>query len=142
LLSNYYFLLADATLPHCQVEEQKPSRNKHINNLSKINIKTGVLNNSIPSIIADSAATLNIGTKKDKALFILTCRTSDKVFQPPNRTRTAGDTISELPCDICQPAKDIHIVPTITKNSLLSIPWIPDTSPYLTMKKSTYMIQE
>ncbi len=33
-----------------------------------------------------------------------------------------ADTISELPHDIRQPAKDIHIVPTITKSSLLSIP--------------------
>ncbi len=35
---------------------------------------------------------------------------------------TAADTISELPFYICEPAKEIHNVPTIAKNSLLSIP--------------------
>jgi hypothetical protein len=47
---------------------------------------------------------------------------SNKIFQLPDGTRTAADIISELPHDICHFAKDIHIVPTITKNSLLSIP--------------------
>jgi hypothetical protein len=75
-----------------------------------MNIKKGVLNGPIPSIIADSAATLNISAKKDKASFIPTGRTSNKVFQLPDGTRTAADTISKLPHDICQPAKHIHIL--------------------------------
>jgi hypothetical protein len=47
-------------------------------------------------------------------------RTSKKIFQLPNGTRTAASTISELMHNVRQPAKDVHIVPTIKTNSLLS----------------------
>ncbi len=66
----------------------------------------------------DSAATSHVGTKHDP--FILTGRTSKKIFQIPDGTRTAASTISELVHNVCQPAKDIHIVPTIETNSFLS----------------------
>jgi hypothetical protein len=109
-----------------------------------LNIRKGVLNGSIPSIVADSAATLNVSAKKDKALFLPTGRASNKVFQLPDGTRTATDTISELPHEIHQPTKDIHIVPTITKTpSLASQKWrMPDTSPFLMTEKSACMMQE
>jgi hypothetical protein len=47
-------------------------------------------------------------------------RTSKKIFQLPDGTRTAASTISELAHNVRQPAKDVHIVPTIETNSLLS----------------------
>jgi hypothetical protein len=49
-----------------------------------------------------------------------TGRTSKKIFQLPDRTRTAASTISELAHNVRQPAKDVLIVPTIKTNSLLS----------------------
>jgi hypothetical protein len=81
-------------------------------------IKKRVLNGSIPSIVADSAATSHIGTKHDP--FIPMGRTSKKIFQLPDGTRTAASTISELVHNVRQPAKDVHILPTIKTNSLLS----------------------
>ncbi len=49
-----------------------------------------------------------------------------QIFQLPDETQTAADTISKLPWNIWQPSKDIHIVPSIAKNSLLSIPKTSD----------------
>jgi hypothetical protein len=49
-------------------------------------------------------------------------RASTKIIQLPDGTRTAVNTISELPFDIREPANEIQNIPTITKNSLLSIP--------------------
>jgi hypothetical protein len=87
---------------------------------------------TIPSIVADSAATSNVGAKKDTPAFLPTGRASDKTFQLPDGTQTVADTISELPWNIRQPAKDIHIVPSIAKNSLLSIPETTDAG-YITV---------
>jgi hypothetical protein len=46
--------------------------------------------------------------------------TSKKIFQLPDGTRTAASTICELAHNVRQPAKEVHIVPTIKTNSLLS----------------------
>jgi hypothetical protein len=46
--------------------------------------------------------------------------TSKKIFQLHDGTRTAASTISELTHNVRQPAKDVHIVPTIKTNSILS----------------------
>ncbi len=43
-----------------------------------------------------------------------------KIFQLPDSTRTAASTISERAHNVRQPAKDVHIVPTIKTNSLLN----------------------
>jgi hypothetical protein len=122
LSSNYYNLLADTTPPDCQVEEQKSTERENINSVTKQSIKSKVLRGIIPSIIADSAATSNVGATKHIDSFIPTGRQSTKVFQLLDGTRTAASTISELPFKIRQPAKEIHNVPTIVENSLLSIP--------------------
>jgi hypothetical protein len=114
----------DIAPPPCQVKEQEISEQpKSIHNVNETKaleqlIKKGVLNGSILSIVADSAATSHIGTKHDP--FIPTGCTSEKIFQLPDRTRTAASTISELAHNVPQPAKDVHIVPTIKTNSLLS----------------------
>ena len=96
---------------------------EHINNINDITaqekfIKKGVLNRSTPSIVANSAVTSSVGTPT--APFIPTGRISNKIFQLPDRTRTAAATVSELVHDVWQPAKDVHIVPSIKSNSLLS----------------------
>ncbi len=96
---------------------------EHINSIDDITdlekfIKTGVLNKSIPSIIADSAATSSVGTPT--APLIPTGRISNKIFQLPDGTRTATATVSKLAHTVRQPAKEVHIVPSIEFNSLLS----------------------
>ena len=87
-------------------------------------IRRGVLDGSIPSAIAKSGATSPVGTKKDssKHAFISTGKPSTKVFQLPDGMRTPASDIQQLLHNVRQPAKDVHIVPTIAKNSLLSIP--------------------
>jgi hypothetical protein len=42
------------------------------------------------------------------------------LFQLPNGTRTQASNIHHLHHNVRQPAKDIHIVPTIATNLLLS----------------------
>ncbi len=105
-------------MPPCQVKEQEyPNNVNDITALKKF-IKKGVLNGSIPSIIADSAATSSFGTPT--APLIPTGRISNKIFQLPDGTQTAAATVSKLAHNIRQPAKDVHIVPSIQSNSLLS----------------------
>ena len=81
-------------------------------------IKKGVLDGSIASIVADSAATSSVGTPT--APLIPTGCISNKIFQLPDGTRTAAATVSKLAHNVRKPAKDIHIVPSIKSNSLLS----------------------
>ena len=93
-----------------------------INNVNDVTtleqiIKKGVLNGSIP-IVADSAATSSVGTPT--APLIPTRRKSNKIFKLPDGRRTAAATVSELMHNVQQPAKDVHIVPSIESNSLLS----------------------
>ncbi len=85
-------------------------------------IRQGVLDGSIPSDVANSGATSNVGTKKDKAkqAYIPTGKCSSKIFQLPNRTRTPASDMCLLHQDIHQPARDIHIVPNIPTNLLIS----------------------
>jgi hypothetical protein len=118
LLSNYYSILSETAPPPCQVKVQEIINN--VNNITALKkfIKRGVLNGSIPSIVADSAATSSVGTPT--APLIPTGCISNKIFQLPNGTRTAATTVSELAHNVRKPAKDVHIVPSIESNSLLS----------------------
>jgi hypothetical protein len=118
LLSNYYSILSNIALPPCQVKEQEYVNNVNDTTALKKIIKKGVLNGSIPSIVADSAATSSVRTPT--APLIPTGRISNKNFQLPNGTQTAATTVSKLAHNIRQPAKDVHIVPSIKSNSLLS----------------------
>ena len=118
LSSNYYSILYDTALPPCQVEEQEGINNvTDITALEKF-IKKGVLDGSIPSIVVDSAVTSSVGTPT--APLIPTGHISTKIFQLPDGSRTAAATVSELAHNVRQPAKDVHIVPSIETHSLLS----------------------
>jgi hypothetical protein len=119
LLSNYYSILSDIAPPPCQVEEQEYANN--INDITALEkfIKKRVLNSSIPFIRADSAVTSSIGTPT--APLIPTGHISNKIFQLPDGMQTATTTVSKLVHDVWQPAKDIHTVPSIQSNSLLSM---------------------
>jgi hypothetical protein len=85
-------------------------------------IRLGVLDGSIPSVVANSGATSNVGTKKDKAkqAYIPTGKCSSKIFQLPDGTRTPASNICLLHHNIRQPARDFHIVPNIPTNLLIS----------------------
>jgi hypothetical protein len=64
-----------------------------------------------------------VGTKKDQArkAFIQTDRNSDKMFIMPNGAAKRATAMDELHHDVCAPAKDVHIVPAIKRDSLLSM---------------------
>ncbi len=78
---------------------------------------------SISDAIANSGATSHVGTTPDahKGAFIPTDKRSHKVFELPNGTKKPASEIQELQHNIRQPTKDIHIVPDICKNSLISM---------------------
>ncbi len=95
---------------------------EQVNNINEL--KQGVLDGSIPSAIADSGATSSVGTKKDRKrnVFVATGRQSDKAFRMPNGEVEEASDMGELQHDVRHPAKDVHIVPGIERDSLLSIP--------------------
>jgi hypothetical protein len=128
LSSNFYLILTDNAPPTCQVDEQDDDPVEQVNNINKL--KQGVLDRSIPSAVADSRATLSIGTKRDRKrkVFVATGRQSDKAFRMPNGKVEEASDMDEFQHDVCHPAKDVHIVPGIKRNSLLSIPKFADTN--------------
>jgi hypothetical protein len=117
LLSNFYSILDNTAPPNCRVNKQ----NK-VNNSNKI--KEGVLDRSIPSAIADSGATSNVEKTRDRArkAFMATGRKLDKAFRMLNGQVEEANNMDELQHNVRHPAKDIHILPGIERDSLLSIP--------------------
>jgi hypothetical protein len=86
-------------------------------------LKEGVLNGYIPSACADSAATSSIGTKKDQSrnTFVLSRWQPDKAFRMLNRAVEEATAMDKLHRPTTA-SKDVHIVPAIEHNSLISIP--------------------
>jgi hypothetical protein len=82
-----------------------------------------VLNGTIPSAFADSGATSNVGTTKDRArqAFIATGRQSDKAFRMPNGLVEEATALDALQHNLRAPARDVHIVPSIEQDLLLSV---------------------
>jgi len=105
---------------------------EQVNNINEL--KQGVLDGSIPSAIADSGATSSVGTKRDKKrnAFVATGRQSDKAFRMPNGEVEEASDMDELQHNVRHPAKDVHIVPGIERDSLLSIPKFADAN-YVTI---------
>ena len=101
---------------------------EQVNNINEL--KQGVLDGSIPSAIADSGATSSVGTKRDKTrnTFMATGRQSDKAFCMPNGEVDEATNMDELQHNLRHPAKDVHIVPGIERDSLLSIPKFADAN--------------
>jgi hypothetical protein len=94
---------------------------EQVNSINKV--KQGVLDGSIPSAIADSGATSSVGTKRDKNrnAFVTTGRQLDKAFRMPNGKVKEASDMDELQHNVRHPTKDVHIVPGIECDSLLSI---------------------
>ena len=101
---------------------------EQVNNINEL--KQGVIDGSIPSAVADSGATSSVGTKRDrkKNAFVTTERQSDKAFHMPNGDVKEVSNMDELHHDVRHPAKDVHIVPGIERDSLLSIPKFADAN--------------
>jgi hypothetical protein len=90
--------------------------------INKNKIRQGVLDCSIPSAVVNSDTTSNVGTKKNEAkqAYIPTGKCSSKIFQLPDGAQTPASDVCLLHCNICQPEKDVHIVPNIPTNLLIS----------------------
>ena len=101
-----------------------------VHNLNEQQIKLGVSDGSIPSAVADTGATSSVGTTRDRTnhAFLPTGRQSNKAFHMPNGTVEAATEIDELHHDVRHPVKDIHIVPSIEHDSLLSIAKFADAN--------------
>ena len=85
LLSNYYSILSNIALPPCQVKEQEYANNVNDITALKKFIKKGVLNGSIPAIVADSAATSSVSTPT--ASLIPTGHISKKISNYPTERK-------------------------------------------------------
>ncbi len=126
--SNFYSILTNNAPPTCQVDEQDDDLIEQVNNINKL--KQGVLDESIPSTIADSGATSSIGTKRGRKrnAFFATGRQSDKAFCMPNGEVEEASNMDEFQHNVRHPAKDVHIMPGIKCNSLLSSPKFVDAN--------------
>jgi hypothetical protein len=142
LSTNFYSVLDYTAPPTCQVDEQDDDHVEQVNNINEL--KQGVLDGSIPSTIADSGATLSNGTKRDKKrnTFVATGRQSDKAFCMPNGEVEEASNMDELQHDMRHPAKDVHIVPGIERDSLLSIPKFADANYIAIFDKDEFNIYD
>jgi hypothetical protein len=71
---------------------------------------------------------LSIGPKRDRKrnAFVATGHQSDKAFRMLNGEVEEASNMDKFQHDVRHPAKDVHIVPGIERNSLLSIPKFAD----------------
>ena len=101
---------------------------ERVNNINEL--KQGVLDRSIPSAVTDSGATSSGGTKndRDRNAFVVTGRQLDKAFHMPNGKVEEASNMDELNHDVCHPAKEVHKVPGIERDSLLSIAMFADAN--------------
>jgi hypothetical protein len=81
-------------------------------------MRMGVLNGTIPSAVSDTGATLSAFLKEDPS--IPTGRVSSTVFHLPNSAIALATTVNKLLHNICSPARNVNIVPSLVENSLLS----------------------
>jgi hypothetical protein len=81
-------------------------------------IRKSMRNGTITLTVADSGATSSIGTEDNPSQ--RTGRPSTKEFKLPNGEVVPAKEIAEYPFDVRKPAKELHITPGISENSLLS----------------------
>ena len=76
------------------------------------------MNGTMESVVIDSGATPSYGT--ETAHFILAGRRSDKVFQVPTGQIAAAMEVKLSEHNFREPARSVHIVPDMKKETLLS----------------------
>jgi hypothetical protein len=130
LLSHFYSILTNSTPPTCQGNEKDNDHYEQANNMTEQQLKAGVHDGSILSAVANTRATSSIRTTKDKRrnAFIPTGQQSTKSFHMPNGTVEAAMDVDELHHKVCHPAKDIHILPRIEGDLLLSMEKFADAN--------------
>ena len=81
-------------------------------------LRRGITDGTIPSTVVDSGCTSGVGTSKDPCR--RTGSISNKEFILPGGEIMAATEIAEYPFQVRDPARQLHITPGITTNSLLS----------------------
>jgi hypothetical protein len=81
-------------------------------------MRMGILNGIIPSAVSNTGATLSTFLTSDPSL--PTGHVSSVVFHLPNGAVAPATTVNKLLHDVCAPARDVNIVPSLVDNSLLS----------------------
>ncbi len=73
---------------------------------------------------------MSVRTKRDRKrnAFITIGRQSDKAFRMPNGEVEEASNMDKFQHDMHHPAKDVHIMPGIERDSLLSIPKFADAN--------------
>jgi hypothetical protein len=81
-------------------------------------MRMGVLNGTIPSAVSDTGATLSDFLKEDPS--IPTRCIFSAVFHLPNGAIAPATIVNKLLHNVCATDRDVNIVPSLVKNSLLS----------------------
>jgi hypothetical protein len=99
-------------------EKTRTATTMHVIGINDEEIREAIKNGTIASTVADSGATSSIGTEDDPSK--RTGRPSTKEFILPNGEVIPAKEIAEYPFEVRRPAKELHITPGISENSLLS----------------------
>jgi hypothetical protein len=81
-------------------------------------LRQGIMDRSIPSTIADSGATSEVGTKDNPSQ--RTGEPSDKQFILPSGEVVQATEIAEYPFNVRAPTNELHIAPGVSQHLLLS----------------------
>ena len=84
--------------------------------MTKLQVKLGIANGTIPSAISDTGATSTAGTLHDP--FHTTTAPSTKVFLLPTGGTAHATHLSQLLLDVRAPANQVDIVPNLTQTLL------------------------
>ena len=84
--------------------------------MTKLQVKLGIANGTIPSAISDTGATSTAGTLHDP--FHTTTEPSTKVFLLPTGGTAYATHLSQLLLDVHAPANQVDIVPNLTQTLL------------------------
>ena len=84
--------------------------------MTKLQVKLGIANGTIPSAISDTGATSTVGTLYDP--FHTTTEPSNKVFLLPTGGTAHATHLSQLLLDVRAPANQVDIVPNLTQTLL------------------------
>ena len=108
--------------------------------LSEEEVKQGVLNGTIPSGAADSAATSHAFQPKDP--YINTGKKSSKIFQMPNGKTTPATAQGLLHHKVREPARTIDVVPAVCTQSLISMSKFADADYFAIFDKDEVNIYD
>ena len=103
---------------HALMDAQTADTHTHLGPMSEEELNKGVLNGSIPSAAYDTACTSHSGMPGNP--FIQTNTLSKNVFALADNYPIPGSNVANLHYDVRKTARTVDMVPSLTKNSLLS----------------------